>query len=103
VAQSGFRNPSYATRNSILSEQGDKKLGIGEVLNTIGDGLVHKNLLHPPNWNILLDLLCIICILGLCIGAKVEEWPVWTCVITMLLFMAVCFGWIVHCVRSQKK
>jgi hypothetical protein len=103
VVQSGFRNLSFAIRNNILSGQGDKKAGFGEVLNTIGDGLVHKNLLHPPNWNILFDLLCIVCILGLCIGANIKEWPVWICAITMLLFMGACFGWIVRYVRSQKK
>lgn len=103
MVQSGFQNRRFTIRNNILSEQGDKKRGFFDVLTTIGDGLVHKNLLEPPNWNILFDLLCIMCIMGLCIWANTKEWPVATCVITMVLFMAACFGWIVHYVRSQKR
>ena len=101
--QSGFQNPGFRIRNKILSGEGDKKPGFFEVLNTIGAGLVHKDLREPSNWNILFDLLCVVCIMVLCIGANTKEVPVGTCVITMLLLMAACFGWVVYYVRSIKR
>jgi len=103
VVQSGFQNLSLRIRNNILSEEGDKKRGFWEILNTIGDGLVHKNLLKPPNWNILFDLLCLlfILILGFCTPSK--EFPLKACVITGLVLVCLCFGWVFYYVQSLKK
>lgn len=101
--QSGFQNLSFTTGNNILSEQGDKKLGWAAVFNTIAQGLVHKNLREPSNWNLLFDLLCVLCIMILCIRGAAKEFPLSTCVIVMLVFIAACFGWVVYYVHSRKK
>lgn len=102
MVQSGFQNLTFRNRNGILTEQGNKNLTFGETVHAIAEVLVRKDLREPANWNILFDLLCILCIVILCVCATPKEFPVWICVIVMLAFIGLCFRWITY-VYSRKK
>lgn len=73
--------------------------GFIKVIGEIGKALVGKDLREPSNFNLLFDVIVVLFILGLCtIGgfANLEGVPWGVCIFVGLLFILLCFGWIIY-------
>ena len=83
--------------NRTVTAQGNHRCGVGAALTAVAEGLVRKDLREPSNFNILFDLFCGVFIVALCLSPQpVERFPLLACVITALVFVGLCFAWVIY-------
>jgi Ca2+/Na+ antiporter len=79
---------------------------ITKALGEIGTILAHKDLKHPANFNLMLDILMVIVIVVLlfCDGVfKLKNIPFAFLIITFVVFFFLCAVWVFYCHLRSKQ
>lgn len=79
---------------------------ITKALGDIGIILAHKDLKHPANFNLMLDILMVIVIVVLlfCDGVfKLKNVPFAALIIAFCVFFFLCAAWVCYCHLKSKQ